>query len=167
MNEIKKIKLGEDNLNHNKLRYYATIKGCFRKEPYIELVPNRTQRADLTRLRISSSRLAVEVQRYQRPRVPEIKRYCMYCRPGGVDNHLEGYIDNEEHFLTSCSTFTLDRNCMFAKLESVSKGYVNLSKEHQAATLLCPTSVVTAKLVNRYIQLIFKVRKSLDEGLSL
>ena len=88
----------------------------------------------------------------------------MYCRPGGVDNHLEGYIDNEEHFLTSCSTFTLDRNCLFAKLESVSKGYLNLSKEHQAATLLCPTSVVTAKLVNRYIQLIFKVRKSLDEG---
>ena len=88
----------------------------------------------------------------------------MYCRPSGADNHLEGYVDNEEHFLTSCSTFTLERNCLFSRLESVSMGFLALSKENQTATLLCPTSTVTAKLVNRYIQLIFNVRKSLDEG---
>ena len=162
--EIKKIKLGEDNLNHNKLRFYSNIKGCFKKEPYIDLVPNRSQRADLTRLRISSSRLAVEVQRYKRPKVPESKRYCMYCMPSGADNHLEGYVDNEEHFLTSCSTFVLERNCLFSRLESLSMGYHALSKEKLTATLLCPTSTVTAKLVNRYIQLIFEIRKSLDEG---
>ena len=88
----------------------------------------------------------------------------MYCMPSGADNHLEGYVDNEEHFLTSCSTFVLERNCLFSRLESLSMGYHALSKEKLTATLLCPTSTVTAKLVNRYIQLIFEIRKSLDEG---
>ena len=30
-------------------------------------------------------------------------------------------------------------------------------------TLLCPTNVVTAKLSNKYIQLILQIRKNLDE----
>ena len=29
--EINKIKLGEDNLNHNKLRFYSNIKECLKK----------------------------------------------------------------------------------------------------------------------------------------
>ena len=33
LTEINKIKLGEDNKNHNKLRFYSSIKGCFKKEP--------------------------------------------------------------------------------------------------------------------------------------
>ena len=152
LDELRQLKLGEDNLSHNKLRYYSTIKGCFKKEPYLDLVPNRSQRADLTRLRISSSRLATEVQRYKRPKVPFAERFCQYCRPTGADNHLEGYIDTEEHFLTSCSTFTLERNCLSAKLETLVKGFKALCPAQQSATLLCPTNVVTAKLANKYIQ---------------
>ena len=74
LNEIKKLKLGDDNKNHNKLRFYSQIKGCFKKEPYIDLVPNRSQRADLTRIRISASRLGIETLRYTK--ITEEKRYC-------------------------------------------------------------------------------------------
>ena len=42
LNEIKKVKLGDDNKNHNKLRFYSQIKGCFKKEPYIDLVPDHS-----------------------------------------------------------------------------------------------------------------------------
>jgi hypothetical protein len=162
LSEINKIKLGADNKNHNKLRFYSTIKGCFKKEPYLDLVPNRSQRADLTRLRISSSRLAIEVLRYQK--VPEEKRYCRYCTPSGVDNNVEGYLDNEQHFLTTCSSFTLKRNCFFSKLNTIISGFSNLSSVEQTAILLCPTSVVTSKMVNKYIQIMFKTRNLLDEG---
>ena len=110
LSKINDIKIGSDNLNHNKLRFYFTLKGCFKKESYIDLVPNRSQRADLTRLRISSSRLAVEVQRYKRPTVPANEIYCMYCRPSGPDNNIEGYIDNKQHSLINCNKFTLERN---------------------------------------------------------
>ena len=32
------------------------------------------------------------------------------------------------------------------------------------ATLQCPTKVVTAKLANKYIQILFNIRKMLGEG---
>ena len=164
LSKINEIKIGSDNQNHNKLRFYSALKGCFKKESYIDLVPNRSQRADLTRLRISSSRLAVEVQRYKRPKVPENERYCMYCRPAGPDNNTEGYVDNEQHLLINCTSFVLERNCLFSRIESIKPGFQALTPSSKAATLLCPTSVLTAKLVNKFIQLVFQIRKQLDEG---
>ena len=164
LREINKIKLGDDNKNHNKLRFYASIKGCFNNEPYIDLVPNRSQRSDLTRIRISSSHLGIEKMKYKTPRIPEEQRYCGYCTPSGVDNHIEGYVDNEQHFLVSCSSFSLKRNCLFGRLKSITPGFLSLTPAQQTATLLCPTKVVTAKLANKYIQILFNIRKLLDEG---
>ena len=126
------------------------------------MVPNRSQRADLTRIRISASHLGIETLRYSK--IPEEKRYCRYCTPSGADNTLEGYVDNEQHFLVSCSSFSLKRNCLFGRMESIIPGFISLPPVQQTATLLCPTSVVTAKLANKYIQILFKVRKLLDEG---
>ena len=77
---------------------------------------------------------------------------------------LGGYIDNEQHFLTRCNSFTLKRNCFFSKMSTIVRDFSNLSPEHQTATLLCPNSVVTAKLVNKYIQIMFRTRKLLDGG---
>ena len=68
-------KIGDDGKDHNKLR----MKGCFQMELYIDFVPNRAQRADISRLRISSSCLAIETMRYQRPYVPADQRYCRYA----------------------------------------------------------------------------------------
>ena len=84
--------MGPDNINHNKLRFYYDLKGCFKRESYIDLVPNWAQRSDLTGERISSCQIALEVLRYQRPKVPENEKFCRYCRPSGSDNHLEGLI---------------------------------------------------------------------------
>ena len=165
LTEVNKVKTGADNLDHNKLRYYSTIKGCFRKEQYLDLVPNRSQRSDLTRLRISSSRLGVETMRYQRPKIPESERFCKYCTPSGTDNDLAGYVDNEQHFLVSCASSTLKRNCLFGRMESIRPGFLTLPPTQKAATLLCPTSTITAKLSNKYIMILFKIRKMLDEGI--
>ena len=57
LKEINKTKLGQDGEDHNKLRFYKQLKGCFKREPYIDLVNNRNQRACLTRLRVSSHQL--------------------------------------------------------------------------------------------------------------
>ena len=140
------------------------LKGVLKKEPYLDLVPNRAQRAELSCLRISSSRLAVETMRYQSPRVAEEHRYCQYCTPCGPDNNLEGYIDNEQHFLYVCSSFTLKRNCLFAKMSTILKGFSELSIENKTVTLLCPTSVLSAKLVNKYIKILFKGDRNLADG---
>ena len=36
LNEINQVKLGNDGLDHNKLRLYKQLKGSFKLEPYIE-----------------------------------------------------------------------------------------------------------------------------------
>ena len=165
---INDIKLGPDGHNRNKLRFYSKIKGCFKKEPYIDLVPNRSQRADLTRLRISSSRLAIEVQRYQRPYVPADLRYCKYCRP--LDNNmtdLEGQVDDEYHFLANCGTFQFKRNCFLSRYETIHPDITNMSNQSMVHTILCPTSTIKTKLANKYIKIMFETRKQLDEGIPI
>ena len=68
------------------------------------------------------------MQRYKWPKVPERERYCMYCRLGGTDNNLEGYIDNEEHILTKCNALTLESNRLYAKLETLLGGFLATKK---------------------------------------
>ena len=41
-----KIKLGFDNLSHDKLRFYSQLKSCFAREPYIDKVSNRNSSED-------------------------------------------------------------------------------------------------------------------------
>ena len=167
LQQLNKIELGSDGKNHNKLRFYSQIKGCFKKEPYLDLVPNRSQRADLTRIRISCSRLAIEVQRYQRPPVPADERFCTYCRPAGSENQLQGYVDNEEHFLMACGAFTFKRNCFLSKLGSVLPSFQSLSPHNKVLTMLCPVTTVAAKLVNKYIKIMFECRNCLDNGIPI
>ena len=141
------------------------LKGSFKKEPYIDFVPNRAQRSDLTRLRISASILAIETGRYCNPPVPPDLWYCMYCRPlTAEDNHLEGYVDTEQHILLQCSALTKKWNCFLAKLRSINPVFSNLSDIEKVSVLLCPSNVITAKLVNKYIQIAFKFSKCLDSG---
>ena len=89
--QVNQVNIGNDGLDHNKLRFYKTLNSSFKIEPYIELVQNRNQRCNLTRIRTSAHRLEVEVMRYQVPYVPYSERYCKGCTmqvPG-----------NEAHFL--------------------------------------------------------------------
>ena len=44
------------------------------------------------------------------------------------------------------------------------KGFIELNIENKTATLLCTTSVLSAKLGNKYIKILFNVIKQLDEG---
>ena len=74
--EISKHKLDSEGVNRNKLRFYSTIKGCFRPEYYID-IHNRNQSTWLSRLHTSSHRLEVETGRYQS--VPLADRQCQYC----------------------------------------------------------------------------------------
>ena len=66
IDEVKKEKL-INGVNSNKLRFYATLKGSFTREPYVDLVHSRNQRSFLTRLRCSAHRLEIEKLHYTSP----------------------------------------------------------------------------------------------------
>ena len=146
-----------DGLDHNKLRFYKTFKGCFKPEYYISSINNRNQRAWLSRLRTSSHRLEVERGRYAG--VPFSKRLCRYCPPEAC-----GFVDTETHFLLDCTTFSNQRRCLLARIASLVPNFGDLSREDKVKTLLCPATNIAAKSINKFIGLMFKAREKIDEG---
>ena len=60
----------------NKLRTLALFKGSFIYEPYLSIVQNKNERKELTRLRISAHKLAIESGRCTRPYTPVYERKC-------------------------------------------------------------------------------------------
>ena len=156
LDQINQTNIGSDGIDHNKLRFYKTLKSSFKTEPYVDLVHNRNQRSNLTRIRISAHSLEVERLRYQTPAVPYCDRYCRYC--------TEQVPGNEAHFLMFCSTFLNKRQCFLGKLKSLNSKFSNLSSDDLIKSILCPTTNQSAKLVNKYIAIMFKARKNIDEG---
>ena len=73
-------------------------------------------------------------------------------------------MDDEYHFVASCGTFTFKRNCFLARYENVHPGIKEMCTESMVHTVLCPTSTLKAKLINKFIKLVFESRKKLDDG---
>ena len=157
LDQINLFKNTGDNTDHNKLRFYKTLKGCFKAEPYLDLVQNRNQRSSLTRLRISAHSLEVERLRYQTPAVPYCERYCRYC--------TQNVPGDEKHFLMFCETFMNKRQCFLGKMKSLFPAFSNLSNDDIIKFILCPTTPQSAKLVNKYISIMIKARDNIDDGI--
>ena len=154
--QINQIKIGNDNNDHNKLKFCKTIKNCFKTEPYIDMINNRNQRSNLTRIRTSAHSLEVELFRYKVPPVPYSERYCRYCTmqtPG-----------SEMHFLKFCETFVNQRQCFIGKLSSLNPSILNMNPTDQVKTMLCPTTPKATKLINKYIAIMLKARDNIDSG---
>ena len=152
-------KLGGDGLDHNKLRFYKTLKCSFTQEPYITNILNKTQRAWLTRYRVSAvQNLRMESGRYTRPVTPVASRICNYC----TDNK----IDDENHAILLCNTFNLKRNCFFGKMSSLMPNFNQLSSDEKLLSILCPATADIALCVSKYLGIISDTRKKLDQGLS-
>ena len=65
LDQVNQDKIDSNSTDRNKLRFYKTLKGTFSPEPYVLNVPNRSQRAWLTRFCISAvSKLRVEGGRH-------------------------------------------------------------------------------------------------------
>ena len=80
LDQINTPKCDKDGVDHNKLRFYKKLKGSFTKEPYVTEIQNKSQRAWLTRYRVSAvSNLRIESGRYTRPVTPISARLCNYC----------------------------------------------------------------------------------------
>ena len=131
LDKINEFKIyNSDDRNHNKLRTYSTFKGSFTREPYLSLVRNRNQRANLSRLRVGSHNLAVELGRRSRPVTPFEQRLCKYCCPppgtttttsqhtASAPEPSQTFVETEMYFLVQYSSFSLKRNCLFGKISS-------------------------------------------------
>ena len=158
LSEINQVKLGDDLLDHNKLRFYKQLKGSFKVEPYIENICNRSQRSWLSRYRVSAHNLRIETGRYTCPVTPPQKRVCLFC-----DNNE---IDTEEHFVLKCQTFSLKRNCFFGRMSALIPGFTDMCARDKLLTILCPAKTEVAKTVSKFLGIMSDTRKNLENGFS-
>ena len=77
-----------------KLDFYSSLKKHFRFESYLDNL-DRDIRLNVTRLRISSHCLPVEVLRYQKKKLERAERMCDICNTPGIGD--------EKHYLSDCS----------------------------------------------------------------
>ena len=102
--------------------------------------------------------LGIESGRYTRPVTPVSSRICRYCS----DNR----VDDEQHAILECKTFSIKRNCFFGKITSLMPKFVGMSPDHQLLSILCPINSEIALCVSKYLKIITETRIKLDQGLS-
>ena len=160
INKVNEVRLGPDGFDHNKLRTYKSFKCSFTTEPYLTLVRNRNQRQFLTRFRTSASNLDIERLRYMN--VPISSRICKFCDHLYEDPDFKK-IDDERHFF-KCEHFRNKLNCLTLKMSSLLPNFISMNDEEQFLTLMCPTTSQTAKVVNKFIKIIFESRNRITDG---
>ena len=100
------IQLWNSELNDSsRALFYRNISG-FGFQPYLDVVQVKKFRTALSRLRLSSHRLEVEMGRWVRPvRVQYDERKCRVC----------GLLEDEFHFLLECTIYRNLRNMYIKK----------------------------------------------------
>jgi hypothetical protein len=97
--------------NNSKLRTYKHFKSSPSLENYLLEISDVQKRKEFTKLRISSHQLQIELGRYTKPRkTPVENRICKLC------NSQE--VENEEHFVMSCTLYENARTTLFDHLNS-------------------------------------------------
>ena len=185
LDKINEIKMSDsDQMDHNKLRTYRTLKSSFTREPYIDMIRNRNQRCYLSRLRVGSHNLRVEQGRHTKPITAFADRTCQYCclrpplpacgRRGPLGSTFTFTMtstaarpspptDTEFHFLVECPLFSAERSSFYARYELEKSGFQTLSPNEKFKVLLCPTTAICVKLVHRFVKSMFASREKHDE----
>ena len=92
---------------NDKLRTYSLIKNNHDIEPYLISNIPRIYRSKIACLRVGSHDLEIECGRYQNPIIPAQNRFCKFCPLN---------IEDECHFITTCSMFKTERENMISNL---------------------------------------------------
>ena len=85
-------------------------------------------RHDLTKLRVSAHLLLIERGRYSQNRIERHLRFCTYCD--------SGELDDEKHFLLSCSLLKDNRNKLFDTIIEECPNFRNLNSDQRVYFLL-------------------------------
>ena len=113
------IKLWCENLNcfkDGKLRTYVKIKQQYGFENYLSIIKNFELRRCLSKFRISSHHLQIEVGRYQG--TPAHMRLCSKCDLNEVDDEI--------HFLFKCTKFKDEREDFLKSISELCTNFPNL-----------------------------------------
>ena len=92
----------DENVDRGKMQFLRGMKDTYSFEPYLN-IQNDQHRKSISRLRLSSHRLAIETGRWQK--IPKENRLCRYCNLNKIES--------ESHFLFECHSYVPGRNSLF------------------------------------------------------
>lgn len=138
----------------NKLRTYKLFKSKFEQEPYLAVVKVVQHRVALTRLRVSSHSLAIEVGRYHRPKqTPPHLRLCTTCH----------CIEDEVHFLCVCPRYSELRKELETAVCSHYPAFKWLDSVEQFIYLLQNTNAHILCLLSAFVYKAFKLHSCMTD----
>ena len=85
-------------VNRNKLRTYRQHKNVFKTEHYVKCNMSWGHRCVLAKFRSCNLPLAIETERYTRPKTPVFERLCKYC--------CTDLVEDKTHFLVDCEFYS-------------------------------------------------------------
>jgi len=139
-----------NDIKFPKLCTYKLIKRDYRIEPHILYVTNKRHQRALTRLRVSSHKLQIEIGRHSRPPTPRTERVCKFCNIG--------VLDDEIHFLLNCSFHTHERESLIKEIRDYYKFDENPSLQSKFIDLMTSKNQAVISALAKYTYNAFKNR---------
>ena len=135
----------------NKLRVYRTFKNEFMRETYLDTCSNTVFRNNICKFRISCHKLHIETGRYVKNKQlkPE-ERICDHCDINEVED--------ECHFLLRCPLYERERNDLFVKLNTIYKGFNELSNEIKFNVIMSSQNKEILMALGYFITICFRKR---------
>ena len=140
----------EINSESSKLRTYKLFKTSIQREPYLTEIKNVKDRMTMTKFRLSDHKLMIEKGRHLKMR--KDLRFCKFC---------PNIVEDEMHFLTSCSMFTTRLEILITKIKEKLNPFVfrNMSKNEKFIFFMENTA--TAPIVAKYLTHTLELREFL------
>ena len=142
--------------DNKKLTVYKLIKNDYRIEPHLIYLNNKNHQRALTRLRVSSHKLNIELGRHSRPPIPRANRLCNFCNSKEVDDEI--------HFLTKCELHSEARYHLFDEIQRHQHISHNLSPENLYQCVMTSKSDKVLAAIAKFTYFGLKRRDNLTEG---
>ena len=142
--------------DNKKLIVYKLIKNDYRIEPHLIYLNNKKHQRALTRLRVRSHKLNIELGRHSRPPIPRANRLCNFCNSKEVDDEI--------HFLTKYEFHIETRYHLFDEIQRHQHISHNLSPENLYQCVMTSKSDKVLATIAKFTYFGFKRRDNLTEG---
>ena len=131
--------------NSTRARFYFHISD-FRYQPYLDILQIQKYRRNLSRLRVSSPRLEIEMGRWAKPnKIPSDNRICKSCN----------VLEDEFHFILECTLFqTLGKTY-------IKKYFWNRPNMPKLIELITTANIIMLKNLSVYIEKAFRLRNEI------
>ena len=138
------------NNQESKLRTYGKLKTSIGMEKYLDVMVNTEEREAISKIRLSNHDLMIEKGRHQKPVINKELRLCPFCKNA---------VEDENHFVLNCGTFSSIRNPVLREIEKVSPHYKYLWNQEKLIFLLTDENAL--KLMGNYLHRAFISRRFL------